>query len=177
MNILSPTVLERWALSSTSDKVCIFFTECLLATVLKHKHAPFVPQFLYQVSIKDLVQKSIERDLPDPAAFAETVIEDAVPADQERLILLVRFTLLPSPIAYYMVVLLQLDGEGILILDKKQLSYQQELPNVSPHLQSFQKPRLGYVEHGAILFAFFRNAIVLTSSLPGSITFHYCLSG
>ena len=124
-------------------------------------------QFLYQVSIRDLVQKSIERDLPDPAAFAETVIEDAVSADQDRLILLVRFTLLPSPTAYYMVVTLQIGSEGVSILDKKQLSYQQQLPHGSQHLQALHNPRLGYVEQGAILFAFFQNAIVLTSSLPG----------
>ncbi len=135
--------------------------------VFRWKYTQTFVQFLYQVSIRDLVQKSIERDLPDPAAFAETVIEDAVSADQDRLILLVRFTLLPSPTTYYMVVTLQLGSEGVSILDKKQLSYQQQLPHVSQHLQLLHNPRLGYVEQGAILFAFFQNAIVLTSSLPG----------
>jgi hypothetical protein len=134
--VVSKVGVQKWAVSNNEDR------------------------FISEYNLKDLITKSVARDLSQDTSFSvlQVEIEDAA-FSRENLICLCK-VLLDKDQIYFVLVHLKLDSEPH-ILDKQQLS------RCNPGLQE-ARSRIGVVEGGSILFVFFQNSIEIVSSIPGN---------
>jgi hypothetical protein len=116
-----------------------------------------IDKMIYQVSIRNLIQKSIERDLATDS-YVELLVslEDAAVVSNDMLAILAKFTL-DQGMSYFVLVYVNI-AQDLSIVEKRQISHRQPF-------EIKERARLGFVDEGPILFIFFKSAIMLLSSL------------